>query len=116
MGNVRNPARCRRNGKARILVLLLGKLNAPFDLADRVEIFRYTVAVVRAQVALQPPYLPGDRVQDAAFLLNALQAFVSRGTVAEEMIEYNTRIDFHRERNSRRTPGNRVHIRTTETH
>src|SRR5215471_5139491 len=113
---VRNAARCCRNREARILVLLLGKLNASFDFADRVEILGYTVAVVRTQIALQPPHLSGDRVQDAALLLNALQPFLSCRAVAEEVIEDDARIDFHRQWDCRGSPGNRVHVRTTEAY
>ena len=56
------------------LLLLLGDLDAPLDLAHALEIVVHRRAILRAEPALQAGDLLGDRVEHAAILLGAREA------------------------------------------
>src|SRR5262249_52497601 len=102
--------------KLRIAILLFGNLDPAFDLANRVQVFGHTVAIVGPKISLEAMYLIVDLVEDAALLLDASEPLFRCRTVAEHAVENNSRIDLHRHRRGRRSPRNRVHIRAAETH
>ena len=49
----------RGHGRLELRILFLGELDAPFDFANRIEIFGDAIAIVRAEPALQPAHLSG---------------------------------------------------------
>ena len=86
--------------------LLLGALNPPLDVANRVQVFDDPVAVAGAEAALQVGDGGGDRVEDAAVELEPLPAHrrIGRAAVAEQPFEDDARIVLHREQQRRRPP------------
>ena len=61
-------------------------------------------------------HLPHHGVQNAALLIDPLQAFFGVRAVAEQASEDHPRIDLHRQRRGWRAPRNRVHIGATEAY
>ncbi len=79
--------------------LLLGFLNPPLDLADVVEIVADPRAVARAEPVLADALrLLRDRVENAAVFLLARQPLGRAAAIAEQALEDDARIDFHRQR------------------
>src|SRR5262245_29711919 len=61
-------------------------------------------------------YLTVDYVENTALLFDACEPLFWCRTIAEHTIEDDSRVDLHGHRRGRRSPGNRVHVRATETH
>ena len=61
-----------------VVALRLRELDAPFDIAHRVQILVDLAAVRSAELAAQPPDILGDGIEDAAVLLPQRQHASSR--------------------------------------
>ena len=85
-------------------VALLRTLNAPLDLAHRVEILTDLDAIARAQLAPQPRHVGGHPVEDAAALLELRASPLGAAAVAEQPLEDDARIGLGRQRRRRRRP------------
>ena len=94
----------------RLAGLPLGDLNASLNLAHRVEVFRHSGAVRRAQTILQAGNGFLHRIEDAAIFANLSQPLRRRSTVAEHPLEDDARIHFHRQRRCRVAPRHRVPV------
>src|SRR5262249_10346481 len=94
--------------------LLFRALDAPLDVANRVEILANLPAIAEAQLALQVGDRLGHRIQDAAVLLELLEAHgrIGRPAVAEQALEDLARVLDHRENLRGAAPRNRVRQRT----
>ncbi len=84
-------------------VLRFDALDAPFDLADVVEVFLQPGPIGGAQRVAQARRVLVDPVEDAAILGAALGALFRRGADAEQHVEDRARIADHRQR-LRRAP------------
>ena len=90
----------------------LRHLQAPLDLANVGGPFIHLGAVGGRQILLELGQLLRNRIQNAAVLLAALRAlFRALGLhVAEQLLEHDLRIQFHRQRLRGRGPGDRVGV------
>ncbi len=92
--------------------LLLGLLDATFDVADGFEILAELGAVALADLGFQAIDAAGNVIEDAALLLEHGQAGGRVGAVAiaEEAFEDGARIDFHGQRRGGAAPGDGVGV------
>jgi hypothetical protein len=100
VGNANRRAR-HRNLR---LAMLLGALDPPLDLPDALEVIAESGAIARTQTALQAPGALGDRVENAAVLLDAGRPFSRVAAPAEDPVEDDPRVDLDRERRGGRPP------------
>src|SRR5690606_38497124 len=82
-------------------IALLGALDAPLDLADRVEILAEDRAIRRAELALELARALGDQIEQAPGLARDRIALLRRVALAEQPREHLTRIELHRQRRGR---------------
>ena len=82
----------------------LGRLDAPFDLADVLEVVGEPGLVGGAELLLEPGHVGGDPVEDALVLGAALGAGPRRGADAEQLIEGDARVADHRHADRPATP------------
>ena len=96
--------------------LLLGHLNPPLDVANGVEILIEPGAVAGPDFPVQFGYALGQGVEQAAVLADALEPHLRVGgaDVAEEPLEHQPRIGFHRQRRVRVAPGDGARVHATE--
>ena len=94
--------------------LRFGLLDAPLDVADRVEVLGQ---LRRDRAAPSPrcsrPTSIGHRVEDAAVLLRCAprrDRRVGGAAVAEQPLEHRARVVLHRQRRRRAAPGDRVGV------
>ena len=92
--------------------LLLRLLDAPLDVANRVEVLDQLGAIARAERALQRRRLLDHRVEDALVLLDASapRLRIRAAAVAEQPLEHRARVVLRRQRRVRAAPGDRVGV------
>ncbi len=93
------------------VALALRPLDAPFDLADVLQIVVEPRSVLGAQPAAQPVHVPGQRIEDASIHLPLRQPLLGGAGPSEQALEHHPRVDLHRQRRRGRRPRNRVHVR-----
>jgi hypothetical protein len=94
----------------RLRALLLRILDALLDVAHRFEVFVEFHPVASAQRSREPAHFLRHRVEDAAGLADVRQPFSRGAAVAEQPLEHDPRVVFHRQRRGRRPPGDRVRV------
>jgi hypothetical protein len=96
--------------------LLLGPLNARFDLADVLQVLIQTHTIARAETAFELCDIAGHRIENAAVLPHARDAFGRRSRPAEHALEDHARVGLHRHWGRRRLPRNGVHVGAAVAH
>src|SRR5262249_47810580 len=84
------------------------------DFADILQVVADTCTIPRAKSTLKTDSLFRNRIENTPLHLNPLQTFTRSACFAEEPLESETRIGFHREWGRRRAPRYRVHVSATE--
>src|SRR4030095_689518 len=77
--------------------LLLGALDARFDLANVLEVLVEPDAIARAQPALERGDIAGHGIEDAAVLPHARDTLLGRARTSEHALEHDTRVRLHRQ-------------------
>src|SRR5439155_27203942 len=97
--------------------LLLRLLDAALHVADRFGVFVDLDAIIRPEIALEARQLRRDRIENALVLPQARFARLAIGAaaVAEEALEHDAWIPFHRQRLRRAAPRQRVRVDATES-
>ena len=98
------------------VALLLGFLDAPLHVANRVGILIDLGLILRSEVPLEAHELLGHRIENALVLP---QPRVARGAVraaavAKQPLEHRSRIPLHRQRLRRAAPGERVRVHAAQ--
>ena len=98
------------------VALRLGDLDAPFDVAHRVEVRPHLAPVARAELALQPRDVLAHRVEDAPLRRPARlpRRRIGAVVVAEQALEDGARVVLHRQRRRPAGPRDGVGERATE--
>ncbi len=101
-----------------LAALLLGFLNPPFDVANRVEILDQLHAVALPERALQARDFVANGVEQAAVLPDAplTHPWIGAAAVAEQPFEDGARIVLGRQRRARSEPGDRVGVGARKPH
>ena len=94
-------------------VVLLGPVNAPLGLPNRVQVLVHPAAVLGAEIRMQATDLRGDRVEQAAIHPHLAQPIRRAVAVAEEALEDGARVALHRVGRRRRPPRDGVHVGAT---
>ena len=104
----RDAGRLRHLGQSAV-ALRLGDLDAPLDVAHRVEIAGQLGAVAAAELAHQVGELLVHRVEDAAVHPQRAQPRLAAGAAhgAEQVLEHRARVGLHRHRRVGVAPGER---------
>src|SRR5579885_355194 len=91
------PTRPFHRGRFRHSALLFGQLNAPFDVADGLQVLSQLAAVTGAQIRLQTVEIARDVIEDAALFPQSAEARSGvRGVaVSEKTLEHSPGVDFH---------------------
>src|SRR3954454_24048545 len=111
--DVWNTRRPREDGQLTgCRALLLGGLDAPFDVTNRVEILGELPAIGRTEAALQPGDVFHQRIENAAVFLpsDAARRRVGARRIAEQPLEDRPRLDLDRQRRRRGSPRERVAV------
>src|SRR6188474_2460924 len=82
----------------------LGMLYSPLNVADRIQILIYTIAVARSKRLLQVREFIDNRIEQAGPLLKRGAAFGRRTLFPKEVFENNPRVSLRRKRRRRRGP------------
>ena len=116
LGEVGRGAHRPRHQRHLPLALGLGHLDAPLDVAHRVEIGAELQPVAGPEAAAQADHVGADRVENAALLAAARLAGGGVGglVVAEEPLEHRPRVVLHRQRGLRVAPRDGVREGATE--
>ena len=89
---------------------VLDGLDSPFDLADRIDVFRQLGAVGRSEPPLQTGEVLEHRIENALVLARLGGAPRRGAAVAEQPLEHDARIVLGRQRRRRRGPRQRVQV------
>ena len=107
----RNAARRFRRFKTMFGALLLGLDNLSLDFTNVFEVLIELRRIFLPQTLGEALDALGNGVQDARVLIQLKGSlFISCSITAEHPLKHNARIQFHRQRLSRRTPGKSAHI------
>ena len=79
-------------------------LDSPFNLTNVLKIRVELEPIARGDAFFENRNLSGHGIEDAAGPLSVDNSLVYASTVAEQALEYHTRIDFGRKRRRRRWP------------
>ena len=108
---LRDPDRAIRQRHRRLRVLLLGFLDAPLDVPDRVQILGDARPIARAERPLQPGR--SASVTESRMLRSLSQPcrpLLRRAAAAEQTLEHDPRIRLGKQRRRRRAPGDGVQV------
>ena len=96
------------------VTLLLGFLDTPLDVSDRIEILRELVLVASPKRSPEPVRFTGHKVEDAPVLADTCESRPHVGAIcgAKQPLEHCTGVVFHRQRCRRRAPRDRVGVGT----
>src|SRR6478672_3128084 len=73
-----------------------GMLNAPFNVADRIQILINTIAIARSQRILEASEFFDNRIEKTRSIPKRSAALTGGAFFAEEILEYDPRVSFRR--------------------
>src|SRR5438093_13506565 len=88
-----------------------GNMDSPLDLTNVLEVGVEPRPIARTEILLENRKLTRHRVENACVLFSSGKPLFGAGSIAEQSLEGDTRIDFGGKRLRRRRPGDRVRIR-----
>src|SRR5580704_9463320 len=82
-------------------VVRLNSLQPYLNFANRIEILVHSSAIGRSESTLQPLHGPGDGIQNAPVFSSLRNPLLHVFSLAEETLEYQTRVILHGQRRGR---------------